>query len=989
MDEAGRKSRDSDIFNEIDALLKSSPPKIDDAVYNMKRHIDISGTTWMAQWDRIQQVPTNLSDFKNTLLVAHERQEYQPIIDILSKKNTTFVPRDELASFEDTVEGFLYPLHDNMHMIVDGRRGLKMWVPQKNGDHDEFLRTLNIPLDSHMKPDMLLHDLGLLTRDPSIRQRLKEIFTGKESHTFVVNTSGSGKTRLVYEGLCRFWGLYFTALRDSSGHGSRDIEMIISTALRSCPTFTDPLPPHDHPSFMAALKNNQVVAEMFFKFALLARLRVLHLFVDAMYAIPQLEPMDVYRKRWLMLQIKPALLSDDGSDVFTELTHKMIPYLDRVTPREVERAINREISFIQGKTKTIPDTFYIALDEAQSAAEQYFTAFVSSSNSRVQRPVLRHWLLAWLPYNAALIVTGTGVSATVIKETMSSVVAKYTHYSSVSDIGVFTTVDDIDSAVQSLATSQGEPSYDDQLAYVLRFIPPYMHSHDSTIRLLKRLAHWLHGRFRFTAAYISELIEAELETPHRLLNEYVKEMTKPPPSDRRSVVQTESTSIPGFWPSDSAEYVEESGNFNLSARTTFNFQKLLECHQDELATIANVATRFWLRMDLKNPNITKYEADFVQMGFARFHQKPGDQGPPSSQLNEPIPLLALGQWLNSGFHESIHHRLTTTIGTHNASGENTLENYLGFCLTRLLDGSNRLDEVFCFPKKASAAWAAQRAQLVSLHRADSSSPIQESLVTFASRPSHSIGTHAPTPTAMVEWLKHERDAPICFPPATMGPDVFFIVKLEDGSRIWVAIQSKYCSEALLNAETLRDSIRSVTPSTYFSSVKGDRTVDLLLELPDRRTDVGKYSLLRVVTSFPGETRLQRATTTLNKKAPVPFYDDDEEHPIASMDIDLLGEVTKNMKPKDYVNDFKHPQKRKLAYDDADSPPSKRTRNNDGTVRKGAEPRRGRSTSATQPSASVASGSRANDYDGTNYSPPVTPTEQSRESSVFSRAGRGQ
>ena len=41
---------------------------------------------------------------------------------------------------------------------------------------------------------------------------------------FVCNTSGSGKTRRLLEGLTKSWGLYFVAARDNNGVGVNDLE---------------------------------------------------------------------------------------------------------------------------------------------------------------------------------------------------------------------------------------------------------------------------------------------------------------------------------------------------------------------------------------------------------------------------------------------------------------------------------------------------------------------------------------------------------------------------------------------------------------------------------------------------------------------------------------------------------------------------------------------------------------------------------------------
>src|SRR5262245_4874940 len=47
------------------------------------------------------------------------------------------------------------------------------------------------------------------------------------SVSILVNTFGSGKTRLVLEGLCHHWGFYFVVKPDSAGIGSSDVYQII------------------------------------------------------------------------------------------------------------------------------------------------------------------------------------------------------------------------------------------------------------------------------------------------------------------------------------------------------------------------------------------------------------------------------------------------------------------------------------------------------------------------------------------------------------------------------------------------------------------------------------------------------------------------------------------------------------------------------------------------------------------------------------------
>jgi hypothetical protein len=51
-----------------------------------------------------------------------------------------------------------------------------------------------------------------------------------------VNTSGSGKTRLLLEGLCKHWGFYFTCVREREELGSRDLGQALENIGKE-PTF--------------------------------------------------------------------------------------------------------------------------------------------------------------------------------------------------------------------------------------------------------------------------------------------------------------------------------------------------------------------------------------------------------------------------------------------------------------------------------------------------------------------------------------------------------------------------------------------------------------------------------------------------------------------------------------------------------------------------------------------------------------------------------
>ena len=77
----------------------------------------------------------------------------------------------------------------------------------------------------------------------------------------------------------------------------------------------------------------------------------------------------------------------------------------------------------------------------------------------------------------------------------------------------------------------------------------------------------------------------------------------------------------------------------------------------------------------------------------------------------------------------------------------------------------------------------------------------------------------------------------------------------------------------------------------------DETSTRLLALPHRRTDAGKYSLLRIIASFPAQTNLKRCL----EEDP-----DDEGHPIASLNMSLLKQVTRRLSPIDFLQGLEDP-----------------------------------------------------------------------------------
>ncbi|KAJ6487596.1 hypothetical protein C8R45DRAFT_993714, partial [Mycena sanguinolenta] len=955
-----RAAGDSDVLEAIQNALASGPPNYGLVVWPCCSKLERDGLGSLAgiassNWTSIKaSIQDNLDDprvsaFTDALKHALELQHCQPVIKFLThimpSPPLPLPPPPTFAVVQQTLKALLDSdsLHQEMTLFVTGKKQLPIWQPKKNGPYKTFLTDLRIPIDTaEGKPDMLLYELGRLGReDPEYAERLDELFQPGTSLTnkFVANTSGAGKTRLMAEGLCQHWGIYFTAQTERNiGHGSRDMQIIIDETIPTTNGFNGFLSDLDAGSgFEKQLKNNVEIAQHHFRCLLLARLHVLSAFLEIVHSVPPeiREPEENYRTRWLTLQLKPSILGVEF-DIFHELTETLTNGLSDLDQLPLVKVIHKAIKDQLSEIYKLCDApkingnnfLYLVVDEVQYAADNLWDAFRADKTSsdvavdarkdpRKPRPVLREMVIAWLTIGKPLVIiaAGTGVNREVVDETMHSAVLKDGQYAQFYGTGSF----------GSDATGSSR-----QEKYIRRFIPP-----DDIIQpqdvereifpaLIGKIIYWLKGRFRFTTAFISDLLADELEQPHKTLNNYIYQLTFPRDLRRRPL---RSQDYSGLKVTDGTRYTKNWENTHLksSNRTFFSFDKLAEpSHTNVMATIRDMAMRYWLSSNGDLSNLTISETEFVQYGFARFLPETTQNNTEMARIDEPLALLALAHWFNA-FDESLHNKLALSVEQNSASGENALEKYLAFCFSGLFSDtsrSRRLDEIFTFAKPAPK-WARQTATLVSLRNNPMSKlgGPEVSRVDWWSRPSYSLAISQKASSYTLDWLQHKMREPICFPAREMGPDLLFILQLESGKRIWVAVQSKYASSTQLDAESLRIALRSVTPAKYFSLQPKNKKLahKFLSKLPKRQEeDAGTYSLLRVVASFPGETAIteqsRRKTGTL---ANMRFWDDlDGEHPLASLNILYLADITKGMAPENYLTGIRN-ARRKCDEEDED------------------------------------------------------------------------
>lgn len=274
---------------------------------------------------------------------------------------------------------------------------------------------------------------------------------------YLHNTSGSGKTRLLLEGLCKKWGFYFTANNSRDRVGSSDVYY----ALRSVDLVS--LPPE---GYEKTLESNVASARRRFLFVLYIRSLTFRVFLDCAIQVDG-GLNEEHKRRWLLFQLRSDQLV--GHDRFGLLADELVgthsDYLDRL--------ISSELGYIRWLLD--PSPIFCVLDEAQLLATMYNNCFRSDDGDE-PRPIIRPITQLWSVYMPSLIISGTRTPIKVMEDAHGSAVAKLPHpLTIITNIGAF---------------NDGKG----QLEYLKQYLPPGYLDTDQGKRLVPRLTYWLRSR---------------------------------------------------------------------------------------------------------------------------------------------------------------------------------------------------------------------------------------------------------------------------------------------------------------------------------------------------------------------------------------------------------------------------------------------------------------------------------------------------------------
>ena len=247
---------------------------------------------------------------------------------------------------------------------------------------------------------------------------------------FVCNTSGSGKTRRILEGLTKSWGLYFVAARDNNFVGVNYLEAALDD-IGQYEDWTVDIRPYGGQDRNDRNKSNIHISNRAIRKVIAARLVVFRLFLQLAEARngnvgPE------HQRLWLLFQLSNPLPGFETPHPFV----MMKECLDRASDGALTTLIK---CFEQIRMQYFPESrFTIALDEAQQAVRLHRFSFLSAREPTKCRSILREIVKVFTSLVVKIVVSGTGLSLEEVEDALHSSVAKpLGQFNTFVDLGMF------------------------------------------------------------------------------------------------------------------------------------------------------------------------------------------------------------------------------------------------------------------------------------------------------------------------------------------------------------------------------------------------------------------------------------------------------------------------------------------------------------------------------------------------------------------------
>ncbi|KAK7044928.1 hypothetical protein R3P38DRAFT_2609283, partial [Favolaschia claudopus] len=653
-------------------------------------------------------------------------------------RNSDFILRPD-AIFPPRAQNYLAQVKDLIAAFIAAESPITHWKSELAATDttiDTHLESLDLPGIGTL-PLMILQDLGSFIRDPVLSSRVDNLFV-RGKNTVLVNTSGSGKTRLTFEGLCHNWGLYFTVVsRGVQDLGSYDLASVINR-LDSDLSLSEI---SSSPEGLRRLEENHNLAERLISRALLARLLVFRLFLKI--AKDRGGITDEHKRRWLLLQLSPSLGS--VPDIF----HTLAAFLDDFNPG---RKIAEMLVDIQELLELGGDFhLFLVLDEGQVTARKFGGAFDPEPG---KHPLLLKVVESWEKHFSvglmSWIVAGTDVPNRIFEAPKYLDLVRWT-----SDTGSFD-----DKAVHE--------------QYLRRFLPPAYLDTASGKAFLHRAWTWTRGRHRHTASMLMQILVWYFQQPHTVLDNYIEKTAYFRPTDGKKWIDIERDQ----------DWVKPKDVSSLNFRT--HLYSSLQ-HVNVRHIVRNVVYHH-LAANHPVPLFKKDMIGIVSSGFGRFV----DGAMENIAFDESIPIVGSTVWMTEQPTRSTSERgkpfdsYLKCIKQYPPASSKAFASCLAFHFSRAFASNPTLSEIFTFADPVPV-WAKQSAELVELHGRPGELRYS---VASGDNSTGVLATSASSLDDLVSWLEHSNPdrTPFCVPQNPASPDLVFYLKLEDGSYLSILMR---------------------------------------------------------------------------------------------------------------------------------------------------------------------------------------------------------
>ncbi|KAL1754070.1 hypothetical protein FB107DRAFT_291906 [Schizophyllum commune] len=388
--------------------------------------------------------------------------------DVLAFRNVELRTRRPLGRQEEGAEIELKELLERhrtfLSAFANAPQPSEPWKPppsHRASRHFDFISSLELPIATSERPSLLLHDLGK-DLDSDTADILRNIFSGE--NVLFQNAFGTGKTRIIFEGLCKRWGFYIPCALDRDRVGSHDLPAY----LRMDTMFTSMIQRYGPWTEIQVDQNRRIMQGVFSR-VLLSRMVVFKAFLDVLEDKTSPEG----PSRWLLLQAR--MLSLQPRDLFKRVTTVLSNFItDYIIDMTADLLLDIKARLGQSDTP-----LFCVMDKCECADDIFRGAFGPDST------LLRELARSSDRYEGmALILSGSNFTLEPFRNSRQPRYSIYTR-------------------------TKALCSPDVQRSYIERYLPPTLAHSETGKELIERLWRWLPSAaadypssYAFTASYM-------------------------------------------------------------------------------------------------------------------------------------------------------------------------------------------------------------------------------------------------------------------------------------------------------------------------------------------------------------------------------------------------------------------------------------------------------------------------------------------------------